>query len=66
MIIKPITIDLRKNGYEDLYDYVLQYANKNNRGKISSAVIDIIRDHEQKQMEKNIIVVQGDRVLAKA
>jgi metal-responsive CopG/Arc/MetJ family transcriptional regulator len=66
MIIKPITIDLRKNGYDDLYDYVLQYAKKNNRGKISSAVIDIIRDHEQKQMEKNIIVVQGDRVLAKA
>jgi metal-responsive CopG/Arc/MetJ family transcriptional regulator len=66
MIIKPITIDLRKNGYEDLYNYVLEYAKKNNRGKISSAVIDIIRDHEQKQMEKNIIVVQGDRVLAKA
>lgn len=65
-MIKPITIDLRKNGYEDLYEYVLQYATKNNRGKISSAVIDIIRDHEQKQMEKNIIVVQGDRVLAKA
>jgi metal-responsive CopG/Arc/MetJ family transcriptional regulator len=66
MIIKPITIDLRKDGYEDLYDYVLDYAKKNNRGKISSAVIDIIRDHEQKQMEKNIIVLQGDRVLAKA
>jgi metal-responsive CopG/Arc/MetJ family transcriptional regulator len=66
MIIKPITIDLRKDGYEDLYDYVLEYAKKNNRGKISSAVIDIIRDHEQKQMEKNIIVLQGDRVLAKA
>jgi metal-responsive CopG/Arc/MetJ family transcriptional regulator len=66
MIIKPITIDLRKDGYEDLYDYVLEYAKKNNRGKVSSAVIDIIRDHEQKQMEKNIIVLQGDRVLAKA
>jgi metal-responsive CopG/Arc/MetJ family transcriptional regulator len=66
MIIKPITIDLRKDGYEDLYNYVLEYAKKNNRGKISSAVIDIIRDHEQKQMEKNIIVLQGDRVLAKA
>ncbi|MEN9389145.1 MAG: hypothetical protein RLY61_229 [Candidatus Parcubacteria bacterium] len=66
MIIKPITIDLRKDGYEDLYNYVLEYAKKNNRGKVSSAVIDIIRDHEQKQMEKNIIVLQGDRVLAKA
>lgn len=67
MKIKPVTIDMRKSGYEDLYEYVKQYSETHCRGKMASAILDIIRDHQQSKFDRsNIIVVQGDRIISKA
>jgi hypothetical protein len=65
--LKPVTIDMRKSGYEDLYQYVKSYAEANCNGKMASAILDIIRDHQQSNIVRpNIMVVQGDRIISKA
>lgn len=64
--LKPVTVDFRKSGYEDLYDYIENYAEKNCNGKMASAILDIIRDHQQSKISRSdILVVQGDRIIAK-
>lgn len=64
--IKPVTIDMRKSGYEDLFDYVKNYSQNNCGGKMASAILDIIRDHQQSNLDRsNILIVQGDRIISK-
>jgi hypothetical protein len=66
MKLKPVTVDFRKSGYEDLYDYVEKYAEQNCNGRMASAILDIIRDHHQNNIPRSsIFVVQGDRIIAK-
>jgi hypothetical protein len=57
---------MRKSGYEDLYEYVKSYAEANCNGKMASAILDIIRDHQQSNIARpSIMVVQGDRIISK-
>ena len=64
--LKPITVDTRKAGYEDLYEYITEYANKNCKGKLAAAVLEMVRDHQQSKVDrKNIMIVQGDRIIGK-
>lgn len=64
--IKPVTIDFRKSGYEDLYQYIKEYSDKHCHGKMAAGVLDIIRDHQQAGVSRSdIFVVQGNRIIAK-
>jgi len=58
---------MRKSGYEDLYEYVKQYSQDHCGGKMATAILNIIRDHQQSDIVRsNIFVIQGDRIISKA
>ena len=65
-MIKPVTVDCRKSGYQDLYHYIQEYAKVHTKGRPAAAILDIIRDHQQNNINRSdILVVQSGRVLSR-
>lgn len=62
--VKPVTVDFRTGGNEDLYEYVKQYAKTHTNGKLSRAIIDIVRDHKNDGMSRSILMIQGNQVMS--
>jgi hypothetical protein len=62
--VKPVTTDFRTGGNEDLYDYVKEYADAHTNGRLSKAIIDIVRDHKNKDISRAIITIQGNSVMS--
>ena len=64
--IKPITTDFRTGSNEDLFVYVSEYAKNHTGGKLAPAIMSIIRDHKDKELQHQVLMVQGNTVLARS
>ena len=48
-IIKPVTIDFRKKGYQDLYAWITEESNQRNDGKLSATILDMLKELRQRR-----------------
>lgn len=62
--IRNSTIDFRKNGCENLFEYVADYADKNCNGRLATAILEIIKEHKYNNTEHKVVIMQGNVKLA--
>jgi len=58
--IRNATVDFRKSGCEDVFDYVVTYAEKNCNGKLATAILEIIKEHKYIHTDHKVVIMQGN------